>query len=63
MQVTEDDLDDRQPIDKLHEPPAMRIERARAEEQQRRERQRQRVIREHVGHGGDRTGEKQHHQP
>jgi len=63
MQVAEGDLDDRQPVDKLHEPPATRIERARAEQQQRREGQRERVVGQHVRHGGHRTGKKQRHQP
>jgi len=62
MQVAEGDLDDRQPVDKLHEPPATRIERARAEQQQRREGQRERVVGQHVRHGADRAGEEQRRQ-
>ena len=63
MQIAETDLDDRQPIDELHESSAILIERATGKQQQRREGQCQRIVREQIRHSGDRTGEEQCHQP
>jgi len=63
MQIAEADLDDRKPIDQLHKSAATDIERATGQQQQRRERQCERVVREQIRHGADRTREEQRHQP
>jgi len=60
--VAEHHLDQRQPVDQLHETPPCPVQRPRAKQQQRRKRQAERIVGQHVGDGGNGARQKQGHQ-
>jgi len=63
MHVAKTDLDDRQPVNKLHKSAAVLIERSATKQQQRRKGERECVVGQEIRDGRDRTGEEQRHEP